>query len=84
MRNLYRRCFTLLISEGELYTDSHSVGPFKVYLALEDTKYVDDIVKVIDLVSDTQVYLTSSTVNKFEGNLDMELLDVARKYNYKI
>ncbi len=74
----------MLISEGELYTDSHSVGPFKVYLALEDAKYVDHIVKVIDLVSDTKVFLKSKTVSKFEGNLDRELIDVAKKYNYTI
>jgi len=73
----------LLISEGELYTDRHTVGPFKVYLALEDAQNVNDIVKVIDLVSDTTVFLTSSTVTLFEGNLERELLDVAKQYNYR-
>lgn len=76
--------FILLISEGELYTDSHSIGPFKVYLALEDAKYVDNIVKVIDLVSDSKVFLSSRTAIPFDGNLDSELLEVAKKYNYKI
>lgn len=80
----YRRLFTLLICKDELYTDSHSVGPFKVYLALEDAKYVDDIVKVIDLVSDTKMSLTSQTVIAVEGTLDSELLDIAKKYNYTI
>lgn len=70
----------MLISEGELYIDRHSVGPFKVYLALEDAKNVDSIVKVIDLVSDTKAFLTSRTVITFEGNLEKELLDVAKKY----
>jgi len=73
----------LLISEGELYTDRHTVGPFKVYLALEDAQNVNNIVKVIDLVSDTTVFLTSSTVTLFEGNLERELLDVAKQYNYR-
>lgn len=73
----------MLISEGELYTDRHTVGPFKVYLALEDAQNVNNIVKVIDLVSDTTVFLTSSTVTLFEGNLERELLDVAKQYNYR-
>ena len=72
----------MLICKDELYTDRHSVGPFKVYLAREDAQDVNDIVKVIDLVSDTAVFLTSGTVIAFEGNLESELLDVAIKYNY--
>lgn len=79
---VYRRSFTLLICKDELYINRHSVGPFKVYLALEDAQSVNDIVKVIDLDSDTAVFLTSLTVSTFEGNLDSELLDVAIKYNY--
>lgn len=72
----------MLICKDELYTERHSVGPFKVYLALEDAQNVNDIVKVIDLVSETVVYLTSRTVITFEGNLERELLDVAIKYSY--
>lgn len=78
----FKEGLILLICEGELYTEKHSVGPFKVYLALEDAQNVNDIVKVIDLVSDTAVFLTSGTVITFEGNLERELLDVAIKYNY--
>lgn len=74
----------MLIEKGELYTDKHSVGPFKVYMALEDAENDNDIVKLIDLVSDTKVFLTSRTVSKFEGNLESELLDIAKKYNYTI
>lgn len=74
----------MLICEGELYINRHSVGPFKVYLALETAENVDDIVKVIDLDSDTNVFLTSKTVMKFEGNLESELLDVAKRYNFTI
>lgn len=74
----------MIINEGELYIDSHSVGPFKVYLALEGAIHEDDIVKVIDLISDTNVFLTSRTVISFEGTLDSELLDIAKKYNYTV
>ncbi|MEB2280210.1 hypothetical protein LAV73_09405 [Lysinibacillus xylanilyticus] len=74
----------MLICKDELYTDIHSVGQFKVYLALEDAQNVNDIVKVIELVSDTAVFLTSRTVITFEGNLERELLDVAIKYNSKL
>ncbi|UYB50408.1 hypothetical protein OCI51_27620 (plasmid) [Lysinibacillus capsici] len=74
----------MLIEKRELYTDKHSVGPFKVYMALEDAENDNDIVKLIDLISDTKVFLTSRTVSKFEGNLESELLDIAKKYNYTI
>ncbi|MDD1505830.1 hypothetical protein PVA17_24250 [Lysinibacillus sp. CNPSo 3705] len=74
----------MLICKDELYTDRHSVGAFKVYLALEDAQNVNDIVKVIELVSDTAVFLTSKTVITFESNLESELLDVVIKYNSKL
>ncbi|WP_337983426.1 hypothetical protein [Lysinibacillus sp. C5.1] len=70
----------MLICEGALYTDRHSVGPFKVYLALEDAEKVDDIVTVVDLVSDYKVHLTSETVVAFEGKLDREMRNVAKGY----
>ena len=70
----------MLIEKGELYTDKHSVGPFHVYMALEDAESADDIVKVVDLTRDAYVYLTSETVIPFEGELDEELREVANKY----
>ncbi|WP_427110857.1 hypothetical protein [Lysinibacillus xylanilyticus] len=70
----------MLIEKGELYTDRHSVGPFKVYLALEDAESADDIVKVVDLTRDANVYLTSETVIPFESELDEKLREVANKY----
>lgn len=72
----------MLIEKGELYTDKHSVGPFRVYLALEDAESADDIVKVVDLTRDANVYLTSKTVISFEGELDEELRELANKYSY--
>jgi len=73
----------MLICEGELYTEKHSVGLFKVYLALEDAENRKDIVKVVDLVQHAPVYLTSETVIPFEDDLEKELLFLAEKYNYK-
>lgn len=73
----------MLICEGELYTEKHSVGPFKVYLALEDAKNSKDIVKVVDLVRNAPVYLTSETVISFEDDLEKELMILAEKYKYK-
>lgn len=70
----------MLIEKGELYTDRHSVGPFRVYLALEDAESANGIVKVVDLTRDANVYLTSKTVISFEGRLDEELREVADKY----
>jgi len=74
----------MLIEKGELYTDRNSVGSFKVYLALEDAESADDIVKVVDLTRDANVYLSSVTVIPFEGKLDEELIEVAEKYNYTV
>lgn len=72
----------MLICEGELYIERHSVGPFKVYLALEGAINTDDIVKVVDLTRDNNVYLTSNTVISFDGDLEEELMNVARKYDF--
>lgn len=71
----------MLICKGKLYIDSHSVGLFKVYLALEDAVSVSNLVKVVDLTQDANVYLSSKTVVLFEGKLDEELIEVAKKYN---
>lgn len=70
----------MFIEKGELYTDKHSVGPFKVYLALENAESHSNIVKVVDLTRDVDVYLTSKTVTPFEGELDEEMRVVANKY----
>ncbi|MGY3188731.1 hypothetical protein [Lysinibacillus sp. TE18511] len=70
----------MLIEKGELYTEKYSVGPFQVYLALEDAESIDDIVKIVDLTRDAYVYLTSGTVIPFGGELDEELREVADKY----
>lgn len=70
----------MLIGKGELYTEKHSVGPFRVYLAIEDAESANDIVKVVDLTQDAYIYLTSDTVIPFEGDLDEELREVANKY----
>lgn len=70
----------MLIEKGELYTEKHSVGLFRVYLALENAESTGDIVKVVDLTRDANVYLTSETVIPFEGRLDEELRAVANKY----
>ncbi|MGE7843593.1 hypothetical protein ACQKNX_22790 [Lysinibacillus sp. NPDC093712] len=74
----------MFIRKDQLYIDRNSVGPFKVYLALENAENADDIVKVIELVGDSIVYLTSKTVIAFEGNLEKDLLAVAMKYNYTV
>lgn len=62
--------------------DSQSVGMFKVYLALENAASMNNVVKVIDLTKDSNVYLSSKTVVPFEGKLDDELIEVAERYNY--
>lgn len=72
----------MLICEGELYVDTTTIGPYKVYLALENASHIGNVVKVIELVSDTTMFLTSKSVKKFEGILDSELLDAVKKYNY--
>lgn len=72
----------LFIRKDELYINRHSVGPFKVYLALEDAVSADNLVKVVDLTRNAYVYLSSSTVLPFEGKLDEELIEIAVKYNY--
>lgn len=74
----------MLICKDKLYIDSHSIGPFKVYMALEDAENVTNIVKVVDLTRDAYVYLTSEAVIPFNGNLDDELREVANKYNHTI
>lgn len=70
----------MLIEKGELYTEKHSVGPFKVYLALEDAVNLNNLVKVVDLTRDAKVYLSSKTVISFEGKLDEDLINVTDKY----
>lgn len=77
-----REGYTLLIQEGELYIDRHSVGQFKVYLAMEDAVSLSSLVKAVDLTRDANIYLSSETVVPFEGKLDEELIEVAEKYNY--
>lgn len=72
----------MLICKGKLYMDSHSVGMFKVYLALENAASMNSLVKVIDLTRDANVHLSSKTVLPFEGKLDEELIEVAEKYKY--
>lgn len=75
-----RGSYTLLICKGDLYIDSHSVGPFKVYLAMEDAVSLSSLVKAVDLTRDANIYLSSETVIPFEGKLDEELIEVAEKY----
>ncbi|ASN68118.1 hypothetical protein 8F11_83 [uncultured Caudovirales phage] len=70
----------MLIEKGELYTEKYSAGSFRVYLAIEDAESAGDIVKVVDLTRDANVYLTSDTVIPFEGELDVELRAVSNKY----
>lgn len=72
----------MLICEGEFYINRHSVGPFKVYLALDSANEIDENIKVVDLTKDTTLFLTSETVIPYEGTLEGELLNSARKYNY--
>lgn len=74
--------FRLLIRKGELYLERINLGPYKVYLALEDAGSINKIVKVVDLTRDANVYLTSKTVKQFVGRLDEDLIKVAEKYNY--
>ncbi len=72
----------MFIRKEELYIDRNSVGPYKVYLALEDAGSINEIVKVVDLTRDENVYLTSKTVKPFVGKIDSELIEVAKKYHY--
>lgn len=72
----------MLIRKGELYLERINLGPYKVYLALEDARGINEIVKVVDLTRDAEVYLTSKTVKPFEGKLDEEIIEVAEKYQY--
>lgn|GEM_PF-4032752 len=74
----------MLIRKDNLYINRHSVGHFKVYLALEDAVSANKLVKVVDLTRDANVYLSSTTVLPFEGKLDEELIEFAKKYNYTI
>lgn len=70
----------MLILEGELYINKHSVGPFRLYLALESATDENDVIKVVDLTKDEFVYVTGETVQEYIGSLDDEQMEIAKKY----
>lgn len=70
----------MLILEGELYINKHSVGPFKLYLALESANDYDEVIKVVDLTQDKFTYVASHTVQEYIGSLDDEQMEIAKKY----
>ena len=70
-----------MIEKDKYYVNRHTIGPYHVYLALEDAEEVDDLIKVIDLTIDKTTYIQSKNVFEVDvANIDKEYLDIANKY----
>lgn len=70
-----------MIERMKYYVNRVTVGPYHVYLALEDANESDELIQVLDLTSNSKTFIMSKNVYEVDtANIEDDFLQVANSF----